>query len=156
MKKYLLLWIVICFVVVFLPKAIDRFTPKIIIREVPIWKVREVIKDKIIYTPLENNIFRVEKIREAPDEAYKIEFIKEFLGGGMLWGGHDEGRDFYLTVSDVKGYKHQHPIPELRKIIEPDSIPEPPHEKGIMYYSYPQSCVSAASVGFMVSREEDR
>lgn len=125
MKKFLLLWVVVCLVVILLPKTIDRFTPKTV----------------IVYKDLKNKVFRIQKIADYPNEAYRIEFIKNFPGGCMVWGGHDGKRDFYLTVSYEKGHNHEHPIPELREKKKQETIITYPQNYG--------SRVTSSVVGFI-------
>ena len=147
-----MLWILLLTAIFGVPKIANRFTPQV--KEIYINRVvaKEVIKEKIVYKPLENNIFKIERIQEPPNEAYKVEFLREFPGGCMIFGGHNAGRDFYLSVSDTKGYNHQHPIPELRK---EDTKEEPKKQDAWDYPFIGQSIntVTGPTVGWINRRD---
>lgn len=73
MKKFLLLWAVICLIVIFLPKLLDRFTPKTVIKEVPIYKIKEVIKE------IEKPVFKGERIVEKQVIVYTGKRLDLFI-----------------------------------------------------------------------------
>ena len=75
-----------CLAVILLPKAINRFTPKVIVKEIPIVKevikevikevpvfkgekVVEIVKEKIVYQPTPVDMFVIEKIS---DDEYTV------------------------------------------------------------------------------------
>lgn len=160
MKKLLLvlLWIILCVSIIVIPKIAEKLTPKIEIKEIYRVKIieKEVFKEVMI--PFENNVFKITKISDKPHEAYKVEFINNFDGGCMIWGGYSEKRDFYLSVEYEKGANHQHPIPELREIAESQKKEELKKLKEIYYVPNArtgqiqmyqnESCVSAPTVYF--------
>ena len=106
MKKFLLLWVVVCLIMVFLPKIIDKFTPKTIIKEIPIWRVkevtkvvekivykdREVTKEVISYKPIQEQIFLIEKIDE---DTYTV-MVNSDVWGNTLVDVQSDGKKLYF------------------------------------------------------------
>ncbi|MFH1231970.1 MAG: hypothetical protein V1709_10795 [Planctomycetota bacterium] len=105
MKRFLILWVVVCLAVTLLPKAIDRFTPKVIIKEVPVIKevVKEVIKEvpvykdekiveKVVYQPLQDSIFAIEKVS---DDEYTVRINSPDWNGTIVEVTGDKDRIYF-------------------------------------------------------------
>lgn len=102
-KKWILVWIIFCFVLVGMPKVMGIFIPKVIYKEVPIYRVKKEIqyiekevfkgeriieKEVVKYTPLQEHIFEITKVS---DSEYTVE-VKT-----SAWGNQAE-----VTISNNK------------------------------------------------------
>lgn len=95
---------VICLIVIITPNLVNRFTPKTIYKEIPIYRVKEVVKEvekpiyidrmveKIVQSPTQISIFRIEQENE---DTYSL-VMNDDKESQSMWNIESNGKKIYF------------------------------------------------------------